>query len=143
MELSPTDQFLASGAVSQAPNPDFLTDRHNGHVLQGIDNDDGSESPLCEDCKLILAKFPNAQAEVEKPSEAFFSTTKAKVEAQAANGCDLCKWFLKFGNLLDDRELECKRAVVNSDEQSLWIGGGEALLTRKLTISELNEGDVK
>jgi hypothetical protein len=142
MELSSTHHLSAvearSNELNSASSP--VVDKANDHVLPTINND--LESPLCDDCKEILAKFPDAQVgEGKKP---FFSTTKQKVEAQAANGCHLCRWFLKYGDLEEEKELVCTRQIEEDfDEQRLWLGGGQALLTRKLTDLELDEGSVE
>ncbi|CZR66844.1 uncharacterized protein PAC_16745 [Phialocephala subalpina] len=141
MKPTRNDQLSASEAPSKEPNPAPMVEDHNNHVLPGPGIDDDLESPLCDDCKQILAKFPKVQVQVEPPHESFHSTTKAKVEAQAANGCDLCRWFLKYGDLQENKELTCARQIEEGfDEQGLWLGGGHALLTKKLTIEELNEG---
>lgn len=119
-----------------------LVDRKENHVIPSSDNDDDVGLHLCNDCKIILAKFP--EAETGESNKPFFSTTKQKVEAQAASGCQLCRWFLEYGDLQDDTELVCTKQIEHDfDENSLWLGGGQALLTKKLTISELDEGDVK
>lgn len=128
-------------ALSKRPKPALPVDDHNNHVLPSSHDD--LESPLCDDCRLILAKFPNAQADKPNGNEPFHTTTKTKVEAQAASGCDLCRWFLKYGHLQENEDLVCTRQIEKDlDEQALWLGGGHALLTKKLTISELSDGDV-